>query len=448
MSVRRDHQLCITVVGLGYVGLTTAVGLASLGHDVSGVEVDAARLASLRAGRVPIHEPGLQAALEAQHTRLTFTDNLRAALERRPHAVMIAVPTPAECGGALVERTAADVARALVADATIVIRSTAPLGTARRVARIIADATVRPLPVVVNPEFLVEGRAYEAFMAPDRIVIGIVGESGGDAGSLMRRLYGGIDAPVVETDAETAELAKLAANAFLATQVSFINEVADIAAASGADIDAVSRILKLDRRVGPGAYLRAGAGFGGACLPKDLRALIDGAEQLGVDARVARAVADVNDARAERTVETLHGALGGLAGRRVGVWGLAFKGGTDDVRESPAVAVVRRLLAEGADVRAYDPLAEPNAAPLVGGAVLCDGLYTPAEDAEALVVLTECAEFAHADFEMLRARMRGRVVVDGRGIMPAEMARAAGFDYRTIGEGLVPAPRDKAERQA
>ena len=233
-----------------------------------------------------------------------------------------------------------------------------------------------------NPEFLVEGRAYEAFLHPDRIVVGAQDDTTAD---LMRRLYAPIDAPLVITDIVTAELAKYAANAFLATQISFINEMADLAEAAGADVAAVSNIIKMDRRVGERAYLNPGIGYGGSCLPKDLRALTRTADDLGVEMRLARAVNDVNEARAERVVEKLRSAIGGLDGRRIAVWGLAFKGGTNDVRESPAIAVVRQLIGEGAVIRAFDPLAEPAAAPLVGREVLCATLYEPLDDAEALV---------------------------------------------------------------
>ena len=426
-------RLRVTVVGLGYVGLTTAVGLASLGHDVTGVDLDSDRIDALRRGTMPMHEPGLQAGLVAHGAKISFTATLRDALASAPQVVMIAVQTPGESGTAFVEAAAREIGRCMVAPATIVLRSTAPLGTATRIATIISGEYGAPVAVASNPEFLVEGRAYEAFLRPDRIVIGVAASDASTV-EMLRRLYAGIDAPIIVTDIATAELAKYAANAFLATQISFINEMADLAAAAGADIADVSRILKLDPRVGDRAYLSAGVGYGGSCLPKDLRALTRSADELGVEMRMARAVIGVNEARASHIVEKLRRAIGDLEGKRVAVWGLAFKGGTNDVRESPAIGVVRLLQAAGARVLAYDPLAEPNAAPLVGADVLCDGLYTPLENAEALVVLTDCAEFARADFAEMKSRMAAPTIVDGRGVVPAAAARAAGFAYIGVGD--------------
>ena len=268
-------------------------------------------------------------------------------------------------------------------------------------------------------------------MHPDRIVVGVEDD---ETAALMRRLYASIDAPLIITDIPTAELAKYAANAYLATQISFINEMSDLAAAAGADIASVSRIIKLDSRVGDRAYLNAGIGFGGSCLPKDLRTLTRSGEELGVEMHVARAVTSVNEQRAGRLVEQLHEAVGPVAGKRIAVWGLAFKGGTNDVRESPAINVVRRLISLGAVVRAFDPLAEPNALPLVGADVLCDTLYDPLDEADALMVLTDCREFAEADLAIVREHMRGRLIIDGRAVISAEAARAAGFTYIGVGD--------------
>lgn len=426
----------VTVIGLGYVGLTTAVGLATLGHQVTGVDVDRDRVATIESGRVPMHEPGLQAGLDRYGPAITFTTALDEALELRPEIVMIAVQTPGETGTAFVEEAARETGRRLRADATVVLRSTVPLGTARRVAAIVEEERGTPAHVASNPEFLVEGKAYEAFMNPDRIVIGVEDE---DTAALMRRLYAAIDAPLIMTDIATAELAKYAANAYLATQISFINEMADLAAAAGADIADVSHIIKLDKRVGDRAYLNAGIGFGGSCLPKDLRALTRSAEELGVELHVARAVNAVNEQRADRVVEQLQEAVGDIEGRRIAVWGLAFKGGTNDVRESPAINVVRRLMSLGAVVRAFDPLAEPNAMPMIGAEVLCDTLYDPLDEADVLMVLTDCKEFAAADLAVVREHMRGRTIIDGRSVISAEAARAAGFTYIGVGDkGVAP----------
>jgi UDPglucose 6-dehydrogenase len=430
MTEHEAPVLHVAVVGLGYVGLTTAVGLAAIGHRVTGIDIDAERVALLERGIVPMHEPGLQEGLRTHGSKMCLTMSLVDALATTPDIVMIAVQTPGESGTRFVEDAARDIGRRLRARATLVMRSTAPLGTALHAGALASREFGAPLHVASNPEFLVEGRAYEAFLAPDRIVVG-VGDD--ETAALMRRLYAPIEAPLVVTDIVTAELAKYAANAFLATQVSFINEMADLAEAAGADVGAVSSIIKMDRRVGERAYLNPGIGYGGSCLPKDLRALTRTADDLGVEMRLARAVNDVNEARAERVVEKLRSALGPIDGRRVAVWGLAFKGGTNDVRESPAIAVVRHLVASGAVVRAYDPLAEGAAAPLIGDGVLCDGLYEPLEDAEALLVLTDCKEFAAPDFALMAERMRQRLIIDGRNMLPPEATRAAGFAYIGIG---------------
>jgi UDPglucose 6-dehydrogenase len=356
---------------------------------------------------------------------------------------MIAVQTPGEGNIAYVEEAAAQIGREMQAEAVVVVRSTAPLGTTRRVGEIVARERGTTVRVASNPEFLVEGKAYEAFLQPDRIVVGVEDE---ETASLMRRLYAGIDAPLIVTDIATAELAKYAANAYLATQISFINEIADLATAAGADAGAVSRIIKMDTRVGERAYLNPGIGFGGSCLPKDLRALTRSAEELGLEMRLARAVHAVNEERAQRMVEQLRERLGALDNRRIAVWGLAFKGGTNDVRESPAINVVLRLAASGATVRAYDPLAEPAAEPLVGAAALCDGLYEPLEGAEALLVVTDCEEFARPDYAEMRRRMAGTLIVDGRGVLSKEAARAAGFAY--VGTGARVGAGGGAAREA
>jgi UDPglucose 6-dehydrogenase len=430
MASAEHNSLRVTVVGLGYVGLTTAVGLRALGHEVSGVDIDRDRVATIQSGRVPMHEPGLQEALHCYGSSITFTTALDEALEGRPDAVMIAVQTPGEMGTAFVEEAARETARRLRTEAAIVVRSTAPVGTTALVRELVACERGSAVRVACNPEFLVEGRAFEAFMRPDRIVVGV---EDGATETLMRRLYAAIDAPLLVTDIATAELAKYAANAFLATQISFINEISDLAAAAGADIATVSRIIKMDSRVGDRAYLNAGIGFGGSCLPKDLRTLTRSAEHFGIDLPVARAVHEVNASRPDRIIDQLRAGLGDIEGKRIAAWGLAFKSGTNDVRESPAVDVIRKLLAAGATVRAYDPLAEPNAAPLVGEHVLCDGLYEPLDDADALVVLTDCREFAGADMALVRERMRGRLVVDGRAVLTAEAVRAAGLIYIGVG---------------
>jgi UDPglucose 6-dehydrogenase len=439
----------IAVVGLGYVGLTTAVGLTAIGHRVVGVDTDCRRVNMLKAGKVPMHEPGLQAGLREYARDILITASLDEALATKPEIVMIAVQTPAEPNGpsdaSFVEGVARDIGRGLTAPATIVVRSTAPLGTTARVREIASAEYGVQLAVAANPEFLSEGKAYEAFLQPDRVVVGVDEEA---TAAQMRRVYARLDAPLIVTDIVTAELSKYAANAFLATQISFINELADLAAAAGADISSISRILKLDKRVGEHAYLSAGLGYGGSCLPKDLRTLADSAQQLGVDMRLARAVTEVNDERATRVVDQLTSAIGDVGGKRIAIWGLAFKGGTSDVRESPAILVARRLIEAGAEVRAYDPLAEDASEPLLGIGTLCDGMYEPLEDADALVVLTDCRDFATPDYAEMQRRMRLRVIVDGRNVLDSARVRAAGFRHIGVsdpGNGTRATPGAKKE---
>lgn len=442
-SVSAPSPLRIAVVGLGYVGLPTAVGMAALGHDVTGVDTDAARIKSLAAGQVWMHEPGLQAGVREFGARIDYTTSLPDALAKRPQIVMIAVQTPDDVRLDFVEQAARDIGRCLVGDAVVVLRSTVPPGTAQRVADLVARERGSRVPVASNPEFLVEGQAFEAFLQPDRIVVGVEDAATAD---LLRRAYTGIEAPLIVTDIATAELAKYAANAYLATQISFINEMADVAEAAGAEISAISTIIKLDKRVGERAYLNPGIGFGGSCLPKDLRALTRSAESMGVDVRLTRAVNAVNEDRARRTVEKLREMIGDVAGKRIAVWGLAFKGGTNDVRESPAVRVVQLLTDVGAIVRAYDPLAEANAEPLVGAEALCDGQYEALDGAAALMVLTDCREFKTDDFGEMKRRMRGRAIVDGRAMLSPGKARAAGFVYAGIGDRAEGAPARSARK--
>jgi UDPglucose 6-dehydrogenase len=361
---------------------------------------------------------------------MRFTGDIAEALASEPDIVVIAVQTPAPADGpsdtTWVEGAARAIVRSLRAPAIVVLRSTAPAGTAHNVAGIIAREFGQRVPIASNPEFFVEGRAFEAFVSPERIVIGADDE---DVARTLAAIYAPLGAPTIVTDVVTAELAKYAANAMLATQISFINEISDLAEACGADVDAVSRILKLDGRIGERAYLAAGLGFGGSCLPKDVRTLAHMGAAHNVPMRVAEAVAEVNDDRAARLIARLTDAAGGIEGKRIAVWGLAFKGGSDDVRESPAINAIRRLVEMGADVRAYDPLAETDAAPLVGEAALCDDIYDPLTDADALLVVTDCREFASPDFAAMRARMRVPLIVDGRNVVDASAARAAGFIY-------------------
>ncbi len=441
----------VCVFGAGYVGLVTAACLAEMGNSVVGVDIDQARVAALGRGEVPIHEPGLDEMLRrnAAAGRLRFTTDVAAGVGHGT-IVFIAVGTPpAEDGSADLEHVLA-VARGIAEhmhDYKVVVdKSTVPVGTAERVHGAIADglrrrAAVLPFAVVSNPEFLKEGAAIEDFMRPDRVIVGADDEQ---AALLMRALY----SPFLRNrdrlllmDVRSAEMTKYVANAMLATRISFMNEMALLAERLGADIEKVRQGVGSDPRIGT-HFLYAGCGWGGSCLPKDVRALAHMGRQAGLDLALLAAVQGVNERqRALLGTRVVEQFGGDLRGRRFGLWGLAFKPGTDDLREAPSLGLVDGLLRRGARVAAYDPVAMPAAArhfgPREGLEFVTDPLHA-AQAADALLIVTEWREFRSPDFARLRATMRQPVLIDGRNLWdPAEMA-AAGFDYRGIGRGMLP----------
>ena len=429
------------MIGGGYVGLVSGACFAQFGMDVAVVEADAGRLASLRAGRMPIFEPGLDrlVAENAAAGRLTFGDNLAAAVEGA-EAVFIAVGTPTRRGDGHADLTyvfgaAEQVARALPGYAVIVTKSTVPVGTGRRIAQIVRN--VRPdldFDVASNPEFLREGSAIGDFMRPDRVVIGCESER---AQEVLRRLYRPlslIEAPVLFTGIETAELIKYAANSFLAMKVTFINEMADLCEKVGADVHDVARGIGLDGRIGR-KFLHPGPGFGGSCFPKDTLALVRIAQEAGAPSRLVETVVLVNDARKAGMSARIMAACGGsVRNKTVAVLGLTFKPETDDMRDSPAVPIIARLAEDGAVVRAFDPEGMGQARPMLPECVTyCADAMDAVEGADMLVVITEWNEFRALAPAKLKAAMRGDVVVDLRNVYdPAAMARA-GFAYHSIG---------------
>jgi UDPglucose 6-dehydrogenase len=430
----------IAVVGTGYVGLVLGACLAENGNTVACVDKDAEKVATLRAGRIPLYEPGLEEMVRRNHTdeRLSFTTDLATAV-RGSEVVFIAVGTPQGEDGSADLTHVLDVARAVgraITKYTVIVdKSTVPVGTAKRVHATIAAETTQPFSVVSNPEFLKQGAAVEDFMKPDRVVIGV--EAGDErAAALMKELYGPFTrtgAPIMMMDTASAELSKYAANSILASRISFMNEVANLCELVGADVDQVRRAIGSDRRIGS-SFLFPGVGYGGSCFPKDVKALAKSARDHGYDFRILQAVESVNDRQKARLVAKMLAYFGSLKGKTIAVWGLAFKPRTDDMREAPAIVIIEGLLAEGAIVRAHDPEATNTAKSLFGNRIaFCSKSYDALEGADALAVITEWNTFREPDFKLMRERMRSPVVFDGRNIYSPEHMRALGFTYFSMG---------------
>jgi UDPglucose 6-dehydrogenase len=435
----------IGVFGAGYVGLVTAACFADLGRDVTVYDVDAPRIAELDAGRVPIHEPGLPEliATNVAAGRLRFTGDPAAAV-RGKAAVFIAVGTPSGEDGradlSWVRSAATTIAEHLDGPTVVVNKSTVPVETGDLVDAIVRNVRRErhDIAVVSNPEFLREGSAIADFRHPDRIVIGC---SDPAAESVMRELYAPLGAPVLVTDVHTAEMIKYAANAFLATKISFINEIALICERVGADVTTVAAGIGADARIGPG-FLRAGLGFGGSCLPKDVNALRRVADGTAVEPLLLNAVFTVNARQIERIAARTAYLLGGLARQTIAVWGLAFKPETDDVRESPAIELAEAFLAAGARVQAHDPVATANARKLLGKRVTFgkDPLAA-ARGADALVLATEWPVYRDVDPVVLSGVMRRHIVVDARNFLDSDRIVRAGFSYTAVGRPTHPAHR-------
>ena len=428
----------IAVVGTGYVGLVVGACLAENGNNVVCVDKDAAKIATLEAGRMPIYEPGLQEIVRRNHAeeRLRFSTDLTSAV-RASAIVFIAVGTPqGEDGSADLQHVLAvarDIGRAMERYTVVVDKSTVPVGTSSRVRDVIAAETRQPFSVVSNPEFLKQGAAIEDFMKPDRVVIGAEDPR---AAELMAELYAPFTrtgAPIMLMSTMSAELCKYAANSILACRISFMNEIARVCELVGADVDQVRRAVGSDRRIGT-SFLFPGVGYGGSCFPKDVKALLKSAADQGYDFRILRAVEDVNEAQKGRLVEKMSAHFGSMAGRTIAIWGLAFKPRTDDMREAPAIAIIERLLALGATVRAYDPEAAGTARRIFGDRItLCEKSYDALAGADALAIVTEWNEFREPDFAKMRSLLKAPVVFDGRNIYSPEHMRALGFQYFSIG---------------
>ncbi len=426
----------VAVIGTGYVGLTTAVCLADLGHEVIGVDNDTAKVSTLKAGEPTIFEPGLAELMRrvVKAGRLRFTSDYSEAIPEAEF-VFIAVGTPPRRRGeadlVFVKQAAKGIAEAMKRTVTIVNKSTVPIGTGNIVARIVGENLKGEIPffVVSNPEFLREGNALQDFMHPDRLVFGSHDEG---AAKQVAGLYAKLDTTVLFTDLHTAEMIKYASNAFLATRISFINEIARICERVDADVKVVSEGMGMDRRIGP-LFLDAGIGYGGSCFPKDVKALARIAEAMGYHPELLDAVMEINLDQRTLVVEKLREVLGGLRDQVIGVLGLAYKPNTDDVREAPSIDVIQSLLQKGARVRAYDPKAMPVLKQQLTGIEYCRDAYAVADGADALLLVTEWDEFRTLDMSRIKELMRRPVIVDGRNLFDPKVMREAGFVYRGVG---------------
>ena len=431
----------IAMIGTGYVGLVSGACFADFGHRVCCVDKDGSKIEALNDGIMPIWEPGLESLVKANvgHGRLTFTTDLQSAVEGA-EAIFIAVGTPARRGDGHADLTyvfdaVRELARFIQPGAVVVTKSTVPVGTGDKIEQILSEEGIEEVSVASNPEFLREGAAIADFKHPDQIVVGAEDPRAQD---VLREIYRPLflnRAPILITGRRTAELTKYAANAFLAVKISFINEISDLCEAVDADVQDVARGIGLDNRIGP-KFLHAGPGYGGSCFPKDTLALLQTADAAGVDQRIVRTTVAVNDDRKSSMVERVVRALGGdPKGKRVGVLGLAFKPNTDDMREAPAIPIVKALVERGAAVCAFDPVAMSQAEQVLSGIQFADDAYAAADGADVLVIVTEWDEFRALDLERVAASLRGKILVDLRNVYDPGEAEEAGLTYYGVGRG-------------
>lgn len=429
----------VAVIGTGYVGLVTGACLAEIGHQVTCVDSDKAKIKTLKKGGIPIYEPGLPEVVAANRRarRLNFTGSIEDAL-RTAEVVFVAVNTPplpnGEADLSFVETVARQVGQSIRRYTVIVEKSTVPVNTGDRVRQTLLLYGKKDVPfdVVSNPEFLREGTAVRDFMKPDRVVFGVESER---AETVMRELYAPLKAPMLVTDIKSAELIKHASNSFLALKISFANALAALCDRVGADVTLVTKGMGLDPRIGP-AFLKAGLGYGGSCFPKDVSAFIHMAELAGLDFKLLKAVREINEQARSWAIDALKKSLWTLRGKTIGVWGLAFKPDTDDLRNAPAMDIIGRLQAEGALVNAYDPVAMDKAKAILKGVRFCRTPYDAARGADAILLATEWKEFREIDLSRLKSLMRTPVFVDGRNLhSPADLA-AAGFHPAAVGRSI------------
>ncbi len=429
----------IGVVGVGYVGLVSAVCFAHLGHTVVCMDLDAEKIARLKDGEIPIYEPGLEKLVDDNASRLIFTtsyDELVASCR----VLIIAVDTPPSPSGDADLSRVRHATREIASrggEHLLVMKSTVPVGTGEAITAELEAMGVEGITYASNPEFLREGAAIQDFLEPDRIVIGSFRAEDGET---VENLYRGIDADVVQTSVPTAEMIKYASNAFLATKISFINEIANVCEQVGSDVRTVAYGMGLDHRIGP-HFLQAGIGYGGSCFPKDVQALKQLAGNTGYHFQLLNAVIEVNALQKRRVVGKLAARFDKLRGTRVALLGLTFKPNTDDLREAASIVLAGRLVSEGVEVRAYDPMIEPGDHPLFPGVTILGDPMEAVADADAVVVVTEWPEIARLDLKRMAARMRRPLLIDGRNFIDPAAAGAAGFEYEGIGLGEVPSAR-------
>jgi len=438
----------ISVIGTGYVGLVTGACFAEFGVNVTCMDNDERRIARLEKGDVPFYEPGINELVSKgiKENRLSFTTDVAKAVDKAL-VIFIAVGTPPRQDGSadlsFVEEVGRGIARHMTGYKVIVTKSTVPVGTGEKIREVVKKTQKTPIrfDMVSNPEFLREGSAIEDFLRPNRVVIGADSDQ---AIAIMKDLYRPlylIETPIVVTDVPTAELIKYASNAFLATKISFINEIANLCERVGANVQMVAKGMGLDHRIGS-KFLHAGPGFGGSCFPKDLAALIQTGERHGYPMQIASAASRVNHEQLKQMVRKIGEAVGGLKGKTLGMLGLSFKPNTNDLREAPAIAISQVLLAEGATIRAYDPAALEEACRMLPGLKACRDTYDAAEGADALIIMTEWNQFRTLDFERLKGMMRQPVLLDLRNVYDPERTTAAGFTHVSVGRQAYGPPKN------
>jgi UDPglucose 6-dehydrogenase len=425
----------VTVIGVGYVGLVTAACLADIGHQVIGVDIDKDKIDALKKGIIPIYEPGLEEIVKKNYSKTLNFETEVAAAVKQSEIVFIAVGTPTLSDGSVnldyVKSAAESIGESMNGYKVIVNKSTVPIGTGDMVADIIKKYYSGEFEVVSNPEFLREGSAVGDFMNPDRIVIG---NGEGKAREIILELYSPLPGERVLCSVKTAEMIKYASNSLLATEISFINSIANICEKVGADVVEVARGMRLDKRIGKYAFLEAGVGYGGSCFPKDVKALIQIARDNGEDFEILEATEKTNESQKASLLPKIKKLLGeNLAGKQITVWGVAFKAETDDVREAPALTVIKQLQDSGARVRVFDPVAKETAKKILSNVEFVDDLYNSVEKAECLVIVTNWKQFSEVDLDKIKSLMNSPNIVDGRNVFEVKAMKDKGFNYLSVG---------------